>query len=204
MDILQIRDELIRLGDINLLDLTENDAKRLIQHISKVVEDFKLELKNINDSQPLIDIIEYDKQDYDMSIELMFLVYQQLLKVTPNRKILLDFVGYLDLVSGPDWEEELESMRDFVDEDKVSEAIEIALKVDYHKQFSQARFPTYPIVSMKKRKTNEKALLSHIDSGAPIPRVSRVLARTILAQSTRASLLALISSSSALTTGTNL
>ena len=133
MDILQIRDELIRLGDINLLDLTENDAKRLIQHISKIVEDFKLELKNVNNPQPLIDIIEDDKQNYDMSIELMFLVYQQLLNLTPKKSILLDFVCYLDLVSGPDWEEELESIRNFANEDKVSEAIEVALKVDYHK-----------------------------------------------------------------------
>jgi hypothetical protein len=136
MDILQIRDELIRLGNINLLDLTKDDSERLNQYISKVTEDFKLELKGVDNPQLLIDIIEEDKHDYDMSIELMFLVYQQLLKLTSNRNILLDFVCYLGLVSGPDWEEELEAIRNFVDEDKVSKAVEVALKVDYHKQTS--------------------------------------------------------------------
>ena len=42
----------------------------------------------------------------------------------------------------------------------------------------------------------------HIDSGAPIPRVSREFAITILAQSTRASLAALTCSSSAAISGT--
>ncbi|WP_292471166.1 hypothetical protein [Methanolobus sp.] len=133
MGILQIRDELSRLGDINLLGLTNNDSKTLIQHISKVAEDFKLGLKGVDNPQLLIDIIEDDKQDYDMSIELMFLVYKQLLKLTPNRNILLDFVYYLDFVGGPDWKEELESIEKLVNEDKISEAVEIALKVDYHK-----------------------------------------------------------------------
>jgi hypothetical protein len=136
MDILQIRDELIRLGNINFLDLTNDESEKVDQQIFKAIEDFKLELKNVKKPRILIDIIEDDKQDYDMSIELMFLVYQKLLKLAPNRNILLDFVCYLDLVSGPDWEEELESIRNFIDEDKVSEAIEVALKVDYHKQLN--------------------------------------------------------------------
>jgi hypothetical protein len=136
MDILQIRDEHIRLGNINFLDLTNDESEKVDQQIFKAIEDFKLELKNVKKPRILIDIIEDDKQDYDMSIELMFLVYQKLLKLAPNRNILLDFVCYLDLVSGPDWEEELESIRNFIDEDKVSEAIEVALKVDYHKQLN--------------------------------------------------------------------
>jgi hypothetical protein len=136
MDILQIRDELIRLGNINFLDLTKDESKKIDHQIFKTVEDFKLELKHVSNPQQLINIIEADKQNYEMSIELMFLVYQQLLKLTPARNILLDFVCYLDLVSGPDWEEELESIRYFIDEDKISEAVEVALKVDYHKQLS--------------------------------------------------------------------
>lgn len=48
----------------------------------------------------------------------------------------------------------------------------------------------------------DSLILFYIDSGAPIPNVSREFARTILAQSTRASLAALTLSSSAAITGT--
>lgn len=133
MDILQIRDGITRLMKCNYSRLSEGDAKRTRHYFLNLMEDFKFKLKEINNYQLLIDIIEEDKMNYDMPIKLMFLVYQRLIELQPNKDILLGFADYLELISGPDWEEEIDAIRMFVSDNKISEAIKVALKVDYYK-----------------------------------------------------------------------
>lgn len=114
-------------------DYDENSLKEVRPYFSNLVEEFKLKLEIIDDSAQLTNIIEEDKKNYDMPSNLMFLVYQRLLKLEPQKNTLLDFANYLGFVGGPDWEEELESINRFVNEDKIPEAVEVALKVDYYK-----------------------------------------------------------------------
>lgn len=133
MNVLQMRDEINRLMKCNHLSLSENDSKRVTQYFSNLEKEFKVKLKETDDPKLLINIVEEDKKNYDMPIDLMFLVYQRLIEIQPHKNILLDFASYLDFIGGPDWEEELEAIRMFVNANKIHEAVEVALKVDYYK-----------------------------------------------------------------------
>ncbi|AKB32381.1 hypothetical protein MSSIH_1691 [Methanosarcina siciliae HI350] len=90
-------------------------------------------MKGTDDSKLLTNIVEDDKKNYDMPIHLMFLVYQRLIELQPHKNTLLDFADYLWVIGGPDWEEEREEIRKFTNNDRIKEAVEVALKVDYFK-----------------------------------------------------------------------
>nr|WP_321496343.1 hypothetical protein [uncultured Methanolobus sp.] len=133
MNILQIRDKINIIMNSSESDYDENDLKEVRLHFSNLVEEFKLKLEITDDSDQLTNITEEDKKNFDMPSNLMFLVYQRLLKLEPQKSTLLDFANYLWIVGGPDWKEELDLIRKFADEDKIPEAVDVALKVDYHK-----------------------------------------------------------------------
>ncbi|WP_148705260.1 hypothetical protein [Methanosarcina siciliae] len=128
-----MRDEINRLMKCNHLKLSENDSKRVIQYLSNLEDEFKVKLKGTDDSKLLTNIVEDDKKNYDMPIHLMFLVYQRLIELQPHKNTLLDFADYLWVIGGPDWEEEREEIRKFTNNDRIKEAVEVALKVDYFK-----------------------------------------------------------------------
>jgi hypothetical protein len=133
MNILQIRDEITKIRNYYESDFDENGLKKIKQRLSDLIEEFKIKLEETNESALLSDIIEEDKKNYDMPINLMFLVYQRSLKLEPQKNTLMDFANYLGFVGGPDWEDELEAIIGFTKEDKINEAVEVALKVDYNK-----------------------------------------------------------------------
>ncbi|AAM05439.1 predicted protein [Methanosarcina acetivorans C2A] len=144
MDILQMRDEINRSMKCNYSRLSENDVKKAKLHLFNLSEDFKLKLKETKEPDLLINIVEEDKKNYDMPIDLMFLVYQRLIELQPHKNILLDFASYLLDIGGPDWEEELEAIRKFTNDDKIHEAVEVALKVDYLKYPFREGVELYP------------------------------------------------------------
>ncbi|KKG27597.1 hypothetical protein EO97_11075 [Methanosarcina sp. 2.H.T.1A.15] len=133
MDILQMRDEINKIRNYKKSDFDENGLIKIRQRLSNLSEEFKLKLKETNEPALLVSIIEEDKKNYDMPIDLMFLVYQRLIKIQPHKNILLDFANYLGFIGGPDWEEELEEIIKLANDDRIKEAAEIALKVDYFK-----------------------------------------------------------------------
>ncbi|WP_157860174.1 hypothetical protein [Methanosarcina acetivorans] len=118
--------------------------KKAKLHLFNLSEDFKLKLKETKEPDLLINIVEEDKKNYDMPIDLMFLVYQRLIELQPHKNILLDFASYLLDIGGPDWEEELEAIRKFTNDDKIHEAVEVALKVDYLKYPFREGVELYP------------------------------------------------------------
>lgn len=133
MDILQMRDEINKVRNYKKSDFDEKGLEKIRQYISNLKDEFKLKLKETDDPALLINIVEEDKKNYDMPIDLMFLVYQRLIELQPHKNILLDFADYLWIIGGPDWEEELEAIRKFTNDDRIKEAVEVAQKVDYFK-----------------------------------------------------------------------
>ncbi|WP_440945327.1 hypothetical protein ACSAZL_14425 [Methanosarcina sp. T3] len=133
MNILQARDGLLRFYNVNTLFIDRNDVKRMEPCYLHISEVFKVKLKENDDPKLLITIIEDDKKRYDMPISLMFLVYQRLIELQPQKENVLEFIYYLEPVSGPDWEEEIDAMKKSIAEDNMPEAVGIALKVDYNK-----------------------------------------------------------------------
>ena len=131
MDLLQIRDEINRLMKCNYPYSSEIDAARA--YLPDIITEFEIKLKENKDSKLLINIVEGNKENYLIPIDVMFLVFQRLIELQPNKNHLLDFSIYLWNVGGPDWKEELEAIEKLVKEDKIHEAVEIALKVDYYK-----------------------------------------------------------------------
>lgn len=128
-----MRDDINKIMNSSESDYDENSLKEVRLYFLNLVEKFKLELEITDDPALLIDIIEENQKNYDMPRNLMFLVYQRLIELQPEKNILLDFANYLWIIGGPDWKEELEAIRKFVDKDKIPEAVEVALKVDYYK-----------------------------------------------------------------------
>lgn len=133
MNVLQTGNEIVRLMKCNYPPSSEIEDKRKGPYFSILIAEFKIKLKENDNPKLLIDFIEDNIKTYNMPIELMFLVYQRLIELEPKKSNLLDFSIYLWNVGGPDWKEELGAIEKFVGEDKISEAVELAMKVDYWK-----------------------------------------------------------------------
>lgn len=133
MDILQMRDEINKIRNYKKSDFDENGLTKIRQRLSNLSEEFILKLKETDEPVLLVNIVEEDKKNYDMPIDLMFLVYQRLIEIQPHKNILLDFANYLGFIGGPDWKEELEAIIKLTNDDRIKEAVGVALKVDYFK-----------------------------------------------------------------------
>jgi hypothetical protein len=134
MDILQIRNEIARLMKCNYPYSSEINAKRSTENFSYLINQFETKVKETDDPKLLSNIVEENKKNLLMPIDKMFLVYERLIELEPKKRNLLDFATYLWIIGGPDWKEELEAIEKLVDEDKIPESVEVALKVDYYKR----------------------------------------------------------------------
>ena len=137
MDLLEVKNliletHIIRFDKVEVFDSIEEIT---YPNYSKYKVRFTDELKNTLNPEILFEIVE--KDEWEMPVDLMFLVYQRLIELHPQKDVLLTFANYLGFVGGPDWEEEVDSIKKFVNEDKISKAVEVALKVDYYKYQSE-------------------------------------------------------------------
>lgn len=69
-----------------------------------------------------------------LDIPFMFEAYQKAIQLDPlNTKLIEEFIFYVDVHSGPDWEEEVEKVRMLLNKGEIEKAGKVALKIDYYK-----------------------------------------------------------------------
>ncbi|WP_435923614.1 hypothetical protein [Paenibacillus sp. DYY-L-2] len=134
MNAIELSKEIWKLRDINWSSFSLEEQMILNENFENAVRLLKDKIaENDSDVTELVFIIEKDKDSYSMPIEVMFKVYQKLIfseyKITES---IREFVNYLSFY-GPDWEEEVSSILQYLEEGMINEAKEVALKVDYNK-----------------------------------------------------------------------
>ena len=69
-----------------------------------------------------------------LDIPFMFEAYQKAIQLDPlNTKLIEEFIFYVDVHSGPDWEEEVEKVRMLLNKGEIEKAGKVALTIDYYK-----------------------------------------------------------------------
>jgi Rad3-related DNA helicase len=131
---IELSKEIWKLREMNWSDFSLEEQKKLNEKFENTIRLLKEKIKeNDSDVSELVLIKEKDQESYSMPIEVMFMVYQKLIlsdyKTLVNLK---EFANYLSFY-GPDWEEEVGDILQYLDERKINEAKEVALKVDYNK-----------------------------------------------------------------------
>lgn len=131
---IELSTEIWKLRDINWSDFSLDEQKKLNATFESTIKLLKEKIEeNDTDVSEIVFIKEKDQESYSMPIDVMFKVYQKLIIFDYNTvENLKDFANYLSFY-GPDWEEEVGDILQYLDEGKINEAKEVALSVDYNK-----------------------------------------------------------------------
>lgn len=132
MNAIEISKVIWELRDINWAEFSLEEQTVLNEKFEKAIKLLEEEIEN-TDITDLDYIKEKDKESFSMPVQVMFKVYQNIIQIDYNiSENLKGFSNYLSFY-GPDWEEEVRDILNFLEQDKIEEAKEIAMKVDYHK-----------------------------------------------------------------------
>lgn len=132
MDAIEISKVIWELRDINWAEFSLEEQTVLNAKFEKAIKLLEEEIEKTNVTD-LVYIKEKDQESFSMPVQVMFKVYQNIIEVDYNiSENLKDFANYLSFY-GPDWEEEVRGMLHYLEQDKIEEAKEIAMKVDYFK-----------------------------------------------------------------------
>lgn len=134
MNAIELSREIWKLRDINWSDFSSEEQGVLNEKLENAISLLKEKIEEYStDVTELVFIKEKDQESYSMPMEVMFKVYQKLILTDYKINESLDeFAKYLSFY-GPDWEEEVSEIFHYLDEGKLNEAKEVALKVDYNK-----------------------------------------------------------------------
>ncbi|EGK06712.1 hypothetical protein HMPREF9374_4048 [Desmospora sp. 8437] len=107
--------------------------------LEKVINDkYEILIHKINgetDSNAIINALDKDISDLMyLRVSFMFLVYKKAIQLDPvNKKLIEDFIDYVEIHSGPDWEQEINKVRMLLDNDEIEKAGNKSLNIDYNK-----------------------------------------------------------------------
>jgi hypothetical protein len=127
-----------------LIFLHKNYEPGKEKDIQKLYDVLKEEIKKETDPDVIIEAINKDISDLMyLSTSFMFEVYQRAIELNPmNVRLIESFVDYVDIHSGPDWEVEVNQIRDLLRSNCIEKAAQVALQIDYNKwdKFAQILF----------------------------------------------------------------
>lgn len=105
------------------------------KEFEKIYVLLRAKIRKETNPQPLAEALNRDIGELMYPhISLMFEIYQRAIQLDPtNENLITDFVDYVDIHSGPDWQEEVEQIRSLLHQNQIEEASNTALQIDYHK-----------------------------------------------------------------------
>ena len=69
-----------------------------------------------------------------LRVSFLFVVYKKAIQLDPlNKKLIEDFIYYVEIHSGPDWEQEINKVKTLLNNGEVEKAGNESLKIDYNK-----------------------------------------------------------------------
>ncbi|MFD1427624.1 hypothetical protein JOD24_001449 [Kroppenstedtia sanguinis] len=93
------------------------------------------QIKDETDASVLIHALDKDISDLMyLDVYFMFFAYKKAIQLDPvNKGLIEDFIYYVDIHSGPDWEQEVNKVRMYLDHHEIEKAGKESLKIDYNK-----------------------------------------------------------------------
>lgn len=118
-----------------IIDMHKNYKEINNVELEKLYDLLKEKLSN--ETRPEVIAKALDRDIVDLMqpfVWFMFDMYQKAIELDPlNEKLIKDFLLYVDIHSGPDWEEEVREIRKLLDSKQIEQAAKAALQIDYNK-----------------------------------------------------------------------
>lgn|GEM_PF-2939715 len=131
-DILEIRDSILKIVDTLDEEYSQKEREELDISYLRCEEEFLRELEETTNLDLLLTIIEEDKNNHRIPIDLIFRVYQRLIELKLYRESFIDFANYI-LLYDPDWKEEASTLIEFANSSEFEKAKVVANSIDYDK-----------------------------------------------------------------------